>query len=476
MSITAGSFWTAAPLVVLVYYLVPRRLQNVWLLLVSYAFVLTWAWQFAVVLFTMTVLNFALSHRMWAAGDPQPRLLWLGIGVNVLTLVIFRSSGFFLGELLAWWGRVGFSAQPGALTVLVPVGLAYYTLQNVSYLVDVYRGHLPAERSFIKFALYLAYFPKFLAGPIERPRSFLPQVAQARVVDSAQLARSVMRLVVGAARKLFIADTLLATIPGHIWAEPRSVTAPELWLWLLVYAAYLYNDFAGYTSLIRGVSGLFGIELSSNFDAPFFARTFSEFWSRWHISLSQWLRDYIFYPLSRWLRRRLPTHYNWAHLIVPPLVTMSVSGLWHGFNGHILVWGGLHGLFLAAEQLLRRGRRVVPPDEWPWWRQILGGVTVTTLVTLAWVPFRLELPATLSFWKALVTWTSLGIHHRRLLIALALMVVGLAADWAQSRRREEFIFLLWPRLAQAGLMALILFGVWILSAADATVPFVYQGF
>lgn len=476
MSVTSAAFLLAALVIVAVYYLLPPRPQNVWLLLVSYAFVLTWAWEFAVVLFAMTLANYGLGRWLSLAGRYRRPLLWLGIGVNVLALIVFRTAGYFVDDLVALLDALGLTAQPGSLLLLVPVGLAYYTLQNIAYLVDIDRGQVTAERSLVNYALFLAYFPKFLAGPIERARTFLPRLAQPRVVDNAQLARSLTRLAVGATRKFLIADTLLAAIPVHIWAQPRSVTALELWLWLGVYAAYLYHDFAGYTSLMRGISGLFGFELSPNFNAPFFARTFSEFWSRWHISLSQWLRDYLFYPLSRWLAGRVPARDHWVNLTVPPLVTMLVSGLWHGFSSHMLLWGGLHGLYLVGEQLPRRLGRAVAPEAWPRWRQALGMATVTTLVLLAWVPFRLELPAALHFWQALVTWNGLGIQHRRLLIALALVGVGLAGDWAQARQRDEFVFLRWPRLAQAGLLGLILFAVWIVAATDAPQPFVYQGF
>ena len=476
MNLTTSPFWLAALVVVVVYHLLPRRPQNLWLLLASYAFIVTWAWQYAAVLLAVTLVNFGLAHLLTASGVWRRPLLWVGIGLNVLALAGFRVAGSLGNDVARWFGQFGSAAQPGALAILLPVGMAYYTLQNISYLIDVGRGQLVAERSLVNFALYLAYFPKLLAGPIERAHSFLPALARPRGIGRVQFGQSVVRLAVGAARKLLIADTLLAAIPVHIWTEPQSVTALELWLWLGVYAAYIYNDFAGYTSLMRGLSGLFGIELSPNFDAPFFARTFSEFWGRWHITLSQWLREYVFFPLSRWLAGRVTDRDHWINITVPPLVTMVISGLWHGFSGHMVIWGVLHGLFLVFEQVPRRWRRVVPPDEWPWWRQALGVLTVTMLVMLAWVAFRLELPAALQFWRALVTWSGLDIQHRRLFVALALVAIALAGDWAQSRRRDEFVFLRWPRLAQASLLGLIAFGVWIVAASDSPQPFVYQGF
>jgi alginate O-acetyltransferase complex protein AlgI len=202
--------------------------------------------------------------------------------------------------------RLGIPTQAGGLQILVPLGLSFYVLQTISYLVDVYRGQLKAERNWMNFALYLAYFPKIIAGPIERARSFLPKLAPARIVDNSMISRGVSLIFVGMVRKLLIADTLTAFILPDVFEVPAKYTPPELIGWLVIYAFALYNDFAGYTDIVRGISGLFGIELSSNFRVPYFSRNFTEFWSRWHITLSEWLRDYIYFPLSRALGRRNP--------------------------------------------------------------------------------------------------------------------------------------------------------------------------
>ena len=185
------------------------------------------------------------------------------------------------------------------MTLLLPIGLAYYSLQNISYLIDIYRKQTVAATDFIDFALYLAYFPKLLSGPIERARTFLPKLAQPRHVDNKLLARSFTLIIVGLMRTLLIAGILLKMIFWDAFETPAKYTAPELIGWLLIYSLFLYNDFAGYTSIVRGVSGLFGLELSRNFSQPYFTRNLTEFWNSWHISLSHWLRDYIYFPLSR---------------------------------------------------------------------------------------------------------------------------------------------------------------------------------
>jgi len=197
-----------------------------------------------------------------------------------------------------------------------------------------------------------------------------------------------MLIFVGLVRKLIIADTLTASFLSDVFEIPANYGPPELVFWLVIYAFALYNDFAGYTDIVRGISGFFGIELSPNFRAPYFSRNFTEFWNRWHITLSEWLRDYIYYPLSRALSHSNSSYRSLANLIVPPLFTMLVSGIWHGFSLNMILWGGLHGLYLIVERIPVLWRRVVPPQNQPLWRQWLGMDVVFFLVILAWDPFR----------------------------------------------------------------------------------------
>ncbi|MDQ3007075.1 MAG: hypothetical protein M3R47_17045, partial [Chloroflexota bacterium] len=372
MTITSINFFIFTALALAVYYLLPRHSQNAWLLFVSYIFIVSWDWTFAAVLGLVTSINFLLALRLRIKDQGQCGLLWFGIGLNVLTLVFFRAAGFFLPELKAVLGSVNISTQAEGLKILIPLGLSYYVLQAISYLVDVYRGQVKAESNFVDFALYLAYFPKLIAGPIERARTFLPKLAQLRVVNNLVIARSAMLIFTGVVRKLLIADRLSASLLSDVFEIPSKYKPPELVLWLVIYAFALYNDFAGYTDMVRGVSGLFGIELSANFRTPYFSRNFTEFWKRWHITLSEWLRDYIYFPLSRLLSRRDSSYRNLVNLILPPMITMLVSGLWHGLSLHMLVWGGLHGLYQIIERIPALWRPVVPPQNQPIWRQWLG--------------------------------------------------------------------------------------------------------
>ena len=465
-----------AALTVAVYYLLPRRPQNIWLLFVSYVFIVSWDWTFAAVLGMVTAINFLLALRLRINDKGQRGLLWLGIGFNVLTLVFFRAAGFFLPELEAALHSLGLSTQAGGLQILVPLGLSYYVLQTISYLVDVYRGQLKAESDFVDFALYLAYFPKLLAGPIERARAFLPKLAQPRMVDNQMIAESVMLIFVGLVRKLIIADTLTASFLPDVFEIPAKYSSPELVFWLVIYAFALYNDFAGYTDIVRGISGFFGIDLSPNFRAPYFSRNFTEFWKRWHITLSEWLRDYIYYPISRALSRSNSSYRSLANLIVPALITMLVSGMWHGFSLNMILWGGLHGLYLIVERIPALWRRVVPPQNQPLWRQWLGMVVVFFLVILAWVPFRWELPAAWQLWDALLNWSDVAIRYRRMLLVLPFLLGALALDFLQYRSEDVFIFLKWSPVTKAACIAIVLFWVFIVTEGDFEKPFVYQAF
>ena len=476
MTITSSNYILFTALAIGVYYFLSRRMQNNWLLLVSYIFIITWDWKFAIVLGLITTFNFLIAPQLRINDQGRRGLLWLGIGVNVSALLLFRAANFFLLELEAVLGSFDISTQAGGLKILIPLGLSYYVLQAISYLVDVYRGQVKAEASFVDFALYLAYFPKLIAGPIERARTFLPKLAQPRVVDNLVIARSVMLIFMGMTRKLLIADRLNASLLVDVFEIPAKYTQLELILWLVIYAFALYNDFAGYTDMVRGVSGLFGIELSVNFRTPYFSRNFTEFWKRWHITLSEWLRDYIYFPLSRLLNRRGSSYRNLASLILPPMLTMLVSGLWHGLSVHMLVWGGLHGLYQIIERIPALWRPIVPPQNQPIWRQWLGMVVVFTFVTLAWVPFGWGAPGAFDLWSALLDWSDVAIRYRRLFLAVPFLLASLLIDLIKYKSDDEFVFLNWSPLARATCMAIILLMVFIVTGDDFEQPFVYQAF
>jgi alginate O-acetyltransferase complex protein AlgI len=474
MAITSFNFFVLLSVILAVFYIIPGRFQTFWLLAASYLFMSLWNWQFALLLAAVTVFHFGYAFLL--ANNKKKGLLAAGICANVLLLLFFRSANFFIPEFEGILQQLGIETQTGGLYFLLPVGLSYHVLQNISYLVDVYRGQIPPAKNFIHFALYLAYFPKLLAGPIERARTFLPKLAANKTITNEDIGKSITLIAAGLIRKLVIADSLSTSFPDNIFVTPSFFSSPELLGWLVVYAFIIYNDFAGYTSIARGVSALFGIELSINFDYPYFARNFSEFWNRWHITLSHWLRDYIYFPLSRSLLRIFPKRESLVNLIVPPLITMMASGIWHGLSWHMLVWGILHGIFQVAERLINFGRPVVPPDQQPIWRQMFSTSLVFFLVLMAWVPFRMDMPAAVQYWRAIINVTNLNIDSGRLLLILPYIGFWMALDWLLYRKKNEFIWISIPQWARAGLLAAAVLLVAIAASGEVSTPFIYQGF
>lgn len=481
MGILSLHFFLFSGAVLLVYYVLPSQKQNYWLLLASYFFYLTWAWEFALTLAILTLITYFTALRMGREDGQRTGTLWLGIGFNLVALLFFRLNEFFLPEFLEWISGAGAKFNLTSLNWIIPVGLSFYILQNISYLVDVSRKQILPSTNLVDFGLYLAYFPKLVAGPIERARTFLPKLARPRIVYDEQLARSLVLIIVGLLRKVVIADSLLAGTPGRILEQPIHYSAIELWGWLVIYAFALYNDFAGYTSIVRGVSGLFGIELSPNFNLPYFSHNFSEFWGRWHMTLSLWLRDYLFSPLTRSLMRRTPNRQNLLVVWLPPLVTMLISGLWHGIGWNMVLWGAVYGVYLSAQRLLSLRQASLSqarlPGARPFWRQGLSMLLTFGLVTLAWVPFRLELPAALQYWQGLFRWEYMGMAYpRELKVGLVFLVPIILLDWLQWRYQDEVFIFRWPRLIQAVVLASVLFLIFLGSALDGAPPFVYQGF
>jgi len=281
-----------------------------------------------------------------------------------------------------------------------------------------------------------------------------------------------------------IADLLFLILPLDVFSQPQKYSSPELVVWLLTYTFAIYNDFAGYTSIVRGISGLFGIPLSVNFNAPYFARTFTELWQRWHITLSDWLRDYIFTPTTRFLLKKQYSRTHVFSIVLPPMITMFISALWHGVGWNMFVWGGLHGLYLVIERISTLGKPAKPANMLPYWRVIV----VFSLTSLAWVPFRTELPAALNYWRGLFSpndWLSalhsLGSIHQRLpnillIDVTALVFFSIGLDLAHYRLGEQGVRRL-PVPIQALAVNIGLFALLIaFLAQNVPAPFVYQGF
>ncbi len=468
MLILSIEFLRLVAITLVIYYLLPARLQNIVLLAASYYFYYTWVRFPVYFLIGYTVFNFLMGLALQRSTRVKRALLWLGVLTNIGVLL------WFLFATLLIFPHIDSSIlEQRVLTkfVLLPVGLSYYALNCTSYLIDIYLRVSKPSTNFVDFALYLAWFPKLITGPLELGRKFLPALAQKRTLDNAALARNLTLILVGLFRASILAGALALLIPSQALYDLHAHGNPVLLWAVLTYAFYLYNQFAGYSDIARGVSGLFGIPLTRNFAQPFFAKDFSDFWKRWHISLSQWFQAYIYMPISRAFLRRNPSRNNIPNLIVPPLVTMLVSGLWHGAKPQLLIWGVLMGTFIMLENLRNLSRPANFAASLPAWRRFAERAFLIGCLFAATVPFVMDLANARFFLRqALLGWNGVPLDPR----PIAVLILSLVVDWVQYRADDELVFLKWPAWAQTILVTLIPLAVIVISQLQsAPAVFVY---
>lgn len=347
MSFISLTFIVLFAILFALYWLVPnQRLRQLLLLIASYIF---YGWLhpwLAVFLFTFVALNFAIAGRI--AVSNSKRTYWFGVAFNIGLLALFKYftyvEGFTIGALQA----IGVSPGGSPFNLFLPLGISFFTLQTVSYLTDVHHGTLKHERDFAQFNLYVALFTKLIAGPIERGKNLLPQLDALPRWSWDKFYSGIQLVVLGYLFKVMVADGI-----GQVVDKVFILQKPSLFILAcgaLAFTLQIYADFAAYTNLARGFGKLLGIDHVENFNSPYLSISPADFWQRWHISFSSWLRDYIFFPVRRLvLARRIPT---WLQIALPSLVTMLVSGIWHGVGWTFIVWGLYFGVLLAAYQLL----------------------------------------------------------------------------------------------------------------------------
>jgi D-alanyl-lipoteichoic acid acyltransferase DltB (MBOAT superfamily) len=376
-------------LVLPVYYLLPRqRGRAIWLLAASYVFYGYWDWRFCSLLLLSTVVDFLVGRAMHAAQDPRRRkhLLVVSCVVNLGILGFFKYAGFFVDSIQATAASLGMSVDFLHLNIILPVGISFYTFQTMSYTIDIYRRRLEPTGSLVDFALFVSFFPQLVAGPIERARNLLPQIAVLRRPDRRQVSEGLALLTVGYFKKVLIGDSA-GRIVDNIFGQPDLYRSPELLAGLVLFSIQIYADFSGYSNIARGLAKLLGLELMKNFEQPYLAANITEFWRRWHISLSSWLRDYLYISLGGNRRGHARTYVNL-------MLTMLLGGLWHGAAWTFVVWGGLHGLYLAVHKMFLGDRKVADHFEWRGPRSLVGWlagvVTTNLLVLLTWLFFRAE--------------------------------------------------------------------------------------
>lgn len=335
-------------LVFVVYWAMPWQRARVWLLLVaSFYFYASWNRWLAGIIAVSTAMDYFIARGMESTTSPRRRklLLTFSLVANLGLLFYFKYANFFLGSLESTLRTLGAQATMPVLRVILPIGISFYTFEAINYTVDVYRRQVKAERNLAHFMLFITFFPHLVAGPIVRARDFLPQIRRRKHWSWARMHLGAQFLLLGLFKKMAIADHM-ALFSDPVFAAPAAYSSAAVWCATLAYALQIYCDFSGYTDMALGAAHMLGYKLAQNFNMPYLAVNVSDFWRRWHISLSSWLRDYLFIPLGGSRGGDRKTNRNL-------LVTMVLGGLWHGANWTFIVWGLLHGLLLVVHRLFR---------------------------------------------------------------------------------------------------------------------------
>jgi len=374
------------PVVTAIFFLLSQRWRVHFLLAASCLFYMAFIPVYILILLVTILIDYFAGIYLERVEDTKKKkaLLWVSILSTCTVLFIFKYFGFFTGSFVGLADLLGWHLSRPMVSIILPIGLSFHTFQSLSYVVEVYRGNQKAERNFIVYATYVMFFPQLVAGPIERPQNLLHQFREWHPFDSVRVTSGLKRMAWGFFKKLVVADRL-ALYVNDVYGAPRNFNGLQLTLATLFFAYQIYCDFSGYTDIALGAAEVLGFHLMENFRTPYYSLSMSEFWKRWHISLSTWFRDYVYIPLGG-------NRVSKSRHIVNLLITFSVSGLWHGANWTYVLWGLLNGLYLVAGWLSKDWRErfygAVGLHENTLARKTIMLLTTFALTCVAWILFR----------------------------------------------------------------------------------------
>lgn len=378
------------PIVFVLYWAMNKnfRAQNFLLIVASYFFYACWDFRFLFLLMFSTALDYFSGIMMERSRSKREKQIWFwaSVIINLGFLGVFKYYNFFIESFADGLSLLGFQANFATLSVILPVGISFYTFHGLSYVIDIYNDKIKAERNFIDYAVFVSFFPLLVAGPIERATHLLPQIQRKRVFNYPQAVDGLKQILWGFFKKIVIADNC-AQFANLIFDNPESYSGSTLVLGALFFTFQIYCDFSGYSDIALGVARLFGVELLRNFAFPYFSRDIAEFWRRWHISLTTWFRDYLYIPLGgsrggTWMKVR------------NTFIIFLVSGFWHGANWTFIVWGLLNAIYFLPLLLAEKNRAnieiVAQGRFFPSFREFTGIIVTFSLTVLAWIFFRAE--------------------------------------------------------------------------------------
>lgn len=457
-------------ILILSWLLAPTPKLRLWTILLS-SFYFYWSnngW-IIMLLFVCMQIDFVAARMIEGTTSPVKRklLLFLSMGTNLSMLAFFKYFNFFCGTISDGMTMLGMHHSWNAWNIILPVGISFYTFESMSYTIDVYRGEIKAEKAWSRFALFVAYFPHLIAGPILRPHQFLPQMDSKPKLSAEQLENALFMIAQGLIKKVICAD-FLANYADKAFNTPAGIDPFTAWLGVFAFTFQIYYDFSGYTDVAIGCARLMGFELPINFNRPYASASITEFWRRWHISLSSWLRDYLYIPLGG---SRMKTE---AGVLRNLMITMLLGGLWHGAAWHFVLWGFLQGAFLVVERIFKLETNADKP-KCDWLSLLARQAGTFALVTFSWMVFRIEnmklfgqLVQSMFSWNAPINLTN------GTCVAVAVILLGWALQlFDRDKFQKAFISLPIPvkGFAYAGLSVAIL-----ACTSEVAKPFIYFQF
>jgi alginate O-acetyltransferase complex protein AlgI len=362
----------------------PWRVKKFNLLIASYIFYAAWNPPFVILLLISTMVDWKAAQWIHAATTKNRRRLFLVLSLvtNLGILGYFKYGEFLLENFTVLMNSAGIAYKAPEWNIVLPVGISFYTFQTMAYSLDVYLRRAAPAKSLLDFSLFVTFFPQLVAGPIVRPSQLIPQFAEPKRATPAQFYWGLSLMTLGLFEKVVLADSFLAPAADAVFGAHKALAPLDAWIGVLAFSGQIFFDFSGYSTIAVGAGLCLGFALPNNFRFPYASIGFSDFWKRWHISLSTWLRDYLYIPIGGNKKGRLRTYINL-------MVTMLLGGLWHGASWTFVVWGGLHGLYLAVERVLRE---IIPEQQWfaSWRFKFAMALLTYFLVNITWVFFRAE--------------------------------------------------------------------------------------
>lgn len=386
MLFNSGHFLLFFPLVILFYFLFPFRFRWVFLLAASYYFYMCWRWEYTILIVASTITDYLVALKIERVQSEISKRRWLMISIflNLSLLFVFKYANFALDTANELMQLANMEHSFNLLEIALPVGISFYTFQSLAYTVDVYRGQTKAERHFGIFALFVVFWPQLVAGPIERSHHLLPQFRQRFRFDEQRTIFAINKIAYGFFKKVVVADRL-AIYVNEVYGNVEDYSAIPFIIASIFFAVQIYCDFSGYTDIAIGCASIMGFTLMDNFDRPYLASSITEFWRRWHISLSTWFKDYVYIPIGG----NRVVKWRWYYNL---FITFLLSGVWHGANWTFVIWGAWHGGLLVMERVLESPKRrllsVAGIARWPHLVKLTGTSITFFLVVLGWVFFR----------------------------------------------------------------------------------------